>query len=112
MDAARRRPVLLLLCVLGVWGCECKIKTDRLPDGAVNQPYSATLETGTWCGDGIWALVSGTLPPGVNLFSDGRLSGTPNTAGTFTFTVTFQEGTVLGAGGTMMEKRFTVLIQS
>jgi len=112
MEASRRRPALLLLCVLGVWGCECKIKTDRLPDGTVNQPYSATLETGTWCEGGIWALASGTLPPGVNLFSDGRLSGTPIAAGTFTFTVTFNEGNFVGAGGGAMDKRFTILIQS
>jgi Putative Ig domain len=112
MQASRRCSALLLLCLVGVWGCECKITTDRLPDGAVNQPYSATLEKGTWCGDGIWALTSGTLPPGINLFSDGRLSGTPIAGGTFSFSVTFQEGNVLGGGGAVIDKSFALLIQS
>ena len=35
-----------------------------------------------------WSLVSGQLPPGLNLSaSPGRITGTPTVAGTFTFTV-------------------------
>jgi hypothetical protein len=44
------------------------------PDGGVS-PYN-------------WSLVSGQLPPGLTLSeSPGRITGTPTTAGTFTFTV-------------------------
>jgi hypothetical protein len=34
-----------------------------------------------------WALAGGTLPPGVTVFSNGQLYGTPTATGTFTFTV-------------------------
>jgi len=32
-----------------------------------------------------WTLVSGTLPPGLSLTSNGRIVGTPTSAGTFTY---------------------------
>jgi hypothetical protein len=35
-----------------------------------------------------WTATAGTLPPGLMLGSDGSLSGTPTSAGSFTFTVT------------------------
>ena len=38
-------------------------------------------------GPGTFAVVAGTPPPGRTLAADGTLSGTPTTAGTFTFTV-------------------------
>ncbi len=38
--------------------------------------------------DYTWSLVSGQLPPGLELSeSPGRITGTPTEAGTFTFTV-------------------------
>jgi hypothetical protein len=33
-----------------------------------------------------WTLVDGTLPPGVTLFSDGQIYGTPTATGTYVFT--------------------------
>jgi|GEM_PF-3119048 len=38
-----------------------------------------------------FAISSGTLPPGVNLASDGTLAGTPSATGTYTFTVTAKD---------------------
>ena len=62
------------------------ITTESLPEGMVNQPYSATLEV---TGNNItWSLDSGTLPDGLMLNSDGTISGIPTTASTSTFTVT------------------------
>lgn len=62
------------------------ITTESLPEGTVNQPYSATLEV---TGNNItWSLDSGTLPDGLMLNSDGTISGIPTTASTSTFTVT------------------------
>ena len=34
-----------------------------------------------------WSLAGGTLPPGLTLFGNGQIFGTPTTTGTFTFTV-------------------------
>lgn len=62
-----------------------KITTDSLPDGTVNQLYTATLQA---TGNGItWSLDSGsTLPSGLKLEND-TISGTPTAAGTSTFIV-------------------------
>jgi hypothetical protein len=105
------RAAVLLLCLAAVAGCSCEIETARVPDGSVNIPYSARLAESSPCGDGVWALVSGTMPPGVSLFSDGRLNGIPNTAGTFSFTAAFQEGGVTGSAGRTAERSFTILIR-
>lgn len=62
------------------------ITITTLPDGKVGAAYSQALAaTGTT--PITWALGSGSsLPAGLTL-SDGTISGTPTTAGTFTFTV-------------------------
>ena len=62
------------------------ITTDTLPDGKVGEAYSQTLTA-----DGTtpitWSF-SGALPDGLSLNKDtGKISGTPTTAGTSTFTV-------------------------
>ena len=108
---SRARAALLLLCLAGVSGCTCEIETVRLPDGGVNIPYLARLEESSACGNGVWALASGTMPPGVSLFADGRVSGTPNTAGTFSFTVAFQEGGVADSPGRTADKSFTIAVR-
>lgn len=38
-----------------------------------------------------WSVVTGTLPPGISLSADGRLSGVPLLAGDFAFTVRIQD---------------------
>src|SRR5262249_61144765 len=60
-----------------------------------------------------WSLASGQLPPGLHLqtFSDPRdanneLTGTPATAGTFTFTMR-----VTDYGGQQANQQFTLAIQ-
>ena len=57
--------------------------------GIVGSPYSFTLSVtgGTGPGSYGWSLASGTLPPGLTLGNDGKISGTPTSPGTFTFTV-------------------------
>ncbi|MEA4969820.1 MAG: X2-like carbohydrate binding domain-containing protein [Candidatus Pelethousia sp.] len=62
------------------------ITTASLPDGTVSTEYSQTiLATGT--APITWSKESGDLPDGIDLESDGDLSGTPTVVGTFNFTV-------------------------
>ncbi|MCL2808269.1 MAG: putative Ig domain-containing protein, partial [Coriobacteriia bacterium] len=60
------------------------ITTDLLVDAIVGQLYSQSLvATGT--NEIIWSYVSGSLPPGIKLSSNGVMSGKPTRAGTYTF---------------------------
>lgn len=63
------------------------------PDGTVATPYSYTY-VATGAPSPTFSVTAGTLPTGLTLDSaTGVLSGTPTTAGTFTFTVTASNGT-------------------
>jgi hypothetical protein len=62
------------------------VTTTSLPNGTVNVAYSETLAA---TGDApiTWSLESGALPTGLNLFGGGVISGTPTTAGMYSFIV-------------------------
>jgi hypothetical protein len=66
------------------------ITTTSLPAGDVGTFYSQTLtKTGQ---PGTWSRTSGSLPGGLSLSSStGKISGTPTTGGTFSFTVRYTE---------------------
>jgi len=57
-----------------------------LPDWTVNSAYSQSLSASGCIFVCIWSS-RGTLPPGLSL-SNGEISGTPKTTGSFSFTVT------------------------
>jgi N-acetylneuraminic acid mutarotase len=64
------------------------ITTASVPSGVLGFWYGATLEAvgGTW--PRTWSLVSGSLPTGLTLNSNGTISGTPmGTTGSFSFIV-------------------------
>jgi hypothetical protein len=63
------------------------IITTALQDGTVNVLYGATLAASGGAGNTRWALVSGSLPDGVEMNEFGRIEGFPASPGTFTFTV-------------------------
>jgi MBG domain (YGX type)/Putative Ig domain len=91
---------------------EAEITTASLPSGAVGQSYSATVtaEGGPTPADYSWALGSGSgpLPPGLSLDpSSGTISGTPTTAGTYSFTV---QVTANGAFPATTQQSYTVTI--
>ena len=62
------------------------ITTSVLPGGKVGTTYNQILAA---TGDATitWSLDSGNLPTGLTLGTDGKISGTPTTAGTYNFAV-------------------------
>jgi hypothetical protein len=70
--------------------------TSLTTQGVVGQPFDQTLAGSVSGGTppDSWALAQGsTLPPGINLGGDGRLTGTPTAAGSYTFTVQVSDHT-------------------
>jgi hypothetical protein len=68
------------------------VSPSTLPNAEVGVPYSQTLVAAGGTAPYIFSLSSGTLPPGLNLSTDGTLSGTITAAGTYNFTVTVVDG--------------------
>lgn len=61
------------------------ITTGTLPPGSIGVPYYASLKLAY--GGGSWTLTGGAAPPGLNVASDGTISGVPTDAGTYAFSV-------------------------
>jgi hypothetical protein len=59
-----------------------------LPNGALNSPYNQVITASGGTGPYTFAVSSGALPQGLNLASDGTLSGTPTQEEVANFTVT------------------------
>lgn len=58
------------------------------PTGTVGQPFFVVLHSTGGVGFGVWSLKGGSvLPPGLSLNPSGAITGTPTTAGTYTFTI-------------------------
>ncbi|WP_235580184.1 putative Ig domain-containing protein [Rhodanobacter sp. Soil772] len=57
------------------------------PTAFLNAPYSQTLSASGALAPYTFALNSGSLPPGISLASNGTLSGTPTSTGTYNFAV-------------------------
>ncbi len=82
------------------------IATFALPDARWNTPYSARLNANGGYPEPDWSLVSGNLPPGLALSTNGTVSGTPSAAGEFEFTVRATDASGASGQGTV---RLTVL---
>ena len=63
-----------------------------LAGGQVGVYYSNQLFAVSCNGNFNWTVNSGTLPPGLALYSPGALNGTPTNSGTFNFTVHVTDG--------------------
>ena len=75
------------------------IRTESLPGATVGTPYSFELEHNcsgeTSAQSEDWRLATGAVvPPGLSLARDGRFSGTPIAAGTYSFAVQLGASTV------------------
>lgn len=76
-----------------------------LPWATLAQPYSEALSASGGTAPYAWALVSGSLPPGITLSSGGLVSGTPERPGTYYFTVAVQD-----AAGATASKGFGLVV--
>ena len=82
------RALVALLLFSGVLSAQTtpSIVTSSFPNGSVGVVYPAqTLQATGGTLPYTWSLSSGQLPPGLVVSSGGVLSGTPTTAGTFSF---------------------------
>jgi hypothetical protein len=64
------------------------------PVGTVGSPYSFTFGGAGGCGPALpyqFTVISGSLPPGLALASSGQVSGTPTTAGAWSFWVNLSD---------------------
>ena len=87
--------------------CTLTFNQTTLPGGSVNAFYSQTLTVSGANGSVTYTVTSGALPAGLTLSSSGTISGTPTTAGPFTFTVLATDSS--GATGS---QSFTITISA
>jgi sugar lactone lactonase YvrE len=76
-----------------------------LPAGTVGLPYPGRLDAVAGTGAVTWSVSSGTLPTGLSLAQTGALTGIPQTAGRFSFTVS-----VTDSAGHSASRAYTVTI--
>jgi Putative Ig domain len=79
------------------------ITTASLPEASVGNSYSTSFAA-SGGGNQSWSIVSGSLPSGLSLGSNGVLSGTPQSAGSSSFTVK------VTANGASSQKQFTLTV--
>jgi hypothetical protein len=79
-----------------------------LPNGQVGVYYNTQLSGANCSGNPVnWSLFSGSLPPGLNLYTPGALNGTPTTNGTFSFVAQANDGS-----GHMTNVNYSLTINS
>jgi YVTN family beta-propeller protein len=74
------------------------IITEFFPEPAqIGQAYSGQVRINGGMMPMNWIITSGTLPPGLRLTTQGVISGTPTSAGNYTFTVKVTDGNSLSS---------------
>jgi len=87
-----------------------EISNTTFPNGTVGSVYAPqTLTNINSQGTVSYALTSGSLPPGLTL-SSGLISGTPTTAGTYTFTLQATDAFLAVSNFLSNEKTFSITI--
>ncbi|HUQ91995.1 MAG TPA: putative Ig domain-containing protein [Bryobacteraceae bacterium] len=85
--------------------------TSPLPSGTADQSYSPlTFAVAGGTAPYAWSLPGGSIPPGMTLSSNGTLSGTPTTAGTYSFTIRVVDCQSNNCSPRAATKSFTITI--
>jgi len=77
------------------------VSTNELPSGTSGTAYQATLMASGGTPSYSWSILSGSLPPGLNLSSGGVISGTPSAAGAWSFEVQVDDSSSDTANATL-----------
>lgn len=86
------------------------ITTTSLHDGKKGSSYAATLTASGGIGHYIWSLAQGsTLPPGLTLSTNGRISGIPTETGTQSFAIEVSDD---GGSGQRAAQTFSLMIRA
>jgi len=83
-----------LVFVSAAWALRFTDESYFVPVGTVGAPYSFTFTGAGGCGPALpyqFSLIGGKLPPGLTLASSGTVSGTPTTAGGWSFWVNLSD---------------------
>src|SRR5262249_23308272 len=83
------------------------ITTTSLPTAGVGRAYSATLQAVGGTGLTAWSMVSGSLPSGLSLGSDGVITGTPVSVDSESITV---QAVDTGWAGNMATQTLTLTV--
>ena len=81
--------------------------SSKLPSGKVDEDYAQSLAASGGTPPYKWSTANGTLPPGLSLDPSGRISGKPNAAGGWSFTLT-----VTDSASKTKSQDFTVTIDA
>jgi len=82
----------LLLAATSSSASALDIETDfQPPPGEVGTPYTFELKAEEGCLPYRFSYLNGTVPPGLRITGDGKLTGTPTEAGTFSFWVALDD---------------------
>jgi titin len=85
-----------------------QIANESLPEGTIGTAYSAQLQAVNGITPFYWSVEEGSLPPGLILDSgSGVISGTPTTAGDYTFAISVSDSSI---DILTREKMFTVSV--
>ena len=76
-----------------------------MPGGVVGSTYNQVLAASGGAMPYTWTRISGSLPSGLSLSSDGAVSGIPSAAGTFNFAVR-----VAGSNGASSTQNFSLVV--
>ena len=97
--------ICVLSCCFVAACCDLEIVSSELPEARVGEAYDFQFDAE--CDDDRWELVSGDLPPGLSLSTDGELNGIPALAGTFVMSVSVGGS---GDSGEVVSKGFSLIV--
>ncbi|HKS23668.1 MAG TPA: putative Ig domain-containing protein [Thermoanaerobaculia bacterium] len=90
-------------------GCpQLSISPSALPNGSVGTFYNQPITAIGGTAPRLFRVVSGSLPPGLTLASNGTLSGTPTTTGPYCFSIAVTDGS--GCSGA--SRAYTIVISA